>query len=73
LWQVVPGTGKVREIEVRTGQSDMAFTEIISGDIKDGDPVVIGQARQMPAASSDTTNPLGPPRFRGRSAAKNPG
>jgi HlyD family secretion protein len=73
LWQVVTGTGKVRPIEVRTGQSDMAFTEITSGDIQEGDEIVIGQPRQAAAASSDVNNPLAPPRFRSRNAAKNPG
>jgi HlyD family secretion protein len=72
LWEVVPGTSTVRPIEVRTGQSDMAVTEITSGDIEEGDEIVIGQAHQSPAAGSDMNNPLGPPRFR-RSAAKNPG
>lgn len=73
LWQVVSGTSKVRPIEVRTGQSDMAFTEITSGDIQEGDEIVIGQPRQAAAASSDVNNPLAPPRFRSRNAAKNPG
>jgi hypothetical protein len=51
----------------------MAFTEITSGDIQEGDEIVIGQPRQAAAAGSDVNNPLAPPRFRSRNAAKNPG
>ena len=64
LWTVVPGTGKLRSIEVQTGPSDMAFTEIVSGDVHEGDEIVVGEARQASAAPATTTNPLGPPQFR---------
>lgn len=72
LWTIVPETGKLRSIEVQTGPSDMAFTEIVSGDIKEGDEIVVGEARQAPAANTNTTNPLGPPQFRSnRNQSKN--
>jgi HlyD family secretion protein len=74
LWVVVPETGKLRPVEVQTGVSDFttSLTEIIGGDIHEGDEVVIGEVRQA-APSSDVTNPLAPPRFRGnRTQPKSP-
>jgi HlyD family secretion protein len=67
LWVVSPETDKLRPVEVQTGLSDFttSVTEITGGDIHEGDEIVIGENRQMPAANSDVTNPLGPPRFRG--------
>lgn len=71
VWQVVPGTATVRPVEIQTGPSDMAFTEITGGDLHEGDEIVVGGPRQA-APAGDVTNPLGPPRFRSRIAAKNP-
>lgn len=34
--------GKLNPVEIRTGRSDGAFTEVLSGEIKPGDEVVIG-------------------------------
>lgn len=76
LWVVAPGTDKLRPIDVQTGVSDFisSLTEITGGDLHEGDEIVLGENRQQAAASSsDVTNPLGPPRFRGnRSQSKNP-
>ncbi len=73
IWQVVPGTAKVRPIEIQTGLSDMAFTEVLSDDLHEGDEVVVGEARQTTSSSGDTTNPLGPPKFRAkRTESKSP-
>ena len=75
LWVVVPGTDKLRSVDVQLGVSDLvsSLTEITGGDIREGDEVVIGENRQQSAASSDVTNPLAPPRFRGsRPQPKNP-
>ena len=76
LWVVVPETEKLRAIDVQTGVSDFttSLTEITGGDLHEGDEIVIGENRQVPAATSgDVTNPLAPPRFRGnRSQPKNP-
>jgi HlyD family secretion protein len=38
-----PG-GKLRRVAVRTGISDGRFTQIVDGELKEGDPVVVGQA-----------------------------
>ncbi len=64
VWQVVPGTTDVRPIDVRTGLSDGAFTEITGGDLHEGDEVVVGGQQQV--ASSDVNNPFSPVRFRRR-------
>jgi HlyD family secretion protein len=75
VWVVVPGTDKLRPIDVQTGVSDFAtsLTEITGGDLHEGDEIVLGENRQAQAASSgDVTNPLAPPRFRGRPQSKNP-
>jgi HlyD family secretion protein len=74
LWQVVPGTAKVRLVEVQTGLSDGSFTEITSDELHEGDEVVVGEARQVAAAApSGEVNPFAPPRFRGnRPQAKGP-
>src|SRR3954468_300535 len=66
LWVVVPGTDKVRAIDVQTGVSDMisSLTEITGGGIHEGDEIVVGENHQASAASSDVPNPLAPPRFR---------
>ena len=75
LWVVVPGTDKLRPVEVQTGVSDFttSVTEITGGDLHEGDEIVVGENRQQAAANSDVTNPLAPPRFRGnRSQPKNP-
>jgi HlyD family secretion protein len=75
LWVVVPETNKLRPVDVQTGVSDFttSVTEIVGGDIHEGDEIVVGENRQVPAAGGDVTNPLAPPRFRGnRSQPKNP-
>jgi HlyD family secretion protein len=76
LWVVVPETEKLRAVDVQTGVSDFStsLTEITGGDLHEGDEIVIGENRQVPAATGgDVTNPLAPPRFRGnRSQPKNP-
>jgi HlyD family secretion protein len=68
LWVVVPETNKLRPVDVQTGVSDFttSVTEITGGDIHEGDEIVVGENRQVPAAGGgDVTNPLAPPRFRG--------
>ncbi len=67
LWVVVPGTDKLRPVEVQTGVSDFtaSLTEITGGDIHEGDEIVIGENHQAAAPAGDVTNPLAPPRFRG--------
>ncbi len=77
LWVVNPESKKLRPVEVQLGLSDSStsLTEITGGDIKEGDEIVTGENLQLQTGgSSDVTNPLAPPRFRGnRSQPKHPG
>lgn len=64
VWQVVEGTNKVRPVQIKIGASDLAFTEVLSDELQDGDEVVVGQVRQIAAAGGgDVANPFAPPRF----------
>ncbi|HVT28643.1 MAG TPA: efflux RND transporter periplasmic adaptor subunit [Lacipirellulaceae bacterium] len=66
LWEVVPGSTKVRPVQVETGESDLAFTEIVGGNLHEGDEIVVGEARRAEVSGGSVTNPLGPPQFRRR-------
>jgi HlyD family secretion protein len=70
LWEIVPGTAKLRPVTVQLGESDMAFTEIVTDHLHEGAEVVTGEVRQTSSSSGDVTNPLGPPRFRGSGRPK---
>lgn len=45
---------RLRAVPLRLGISDGKFTEVLSGDVKDGDPLVVG-AIEAPAGSSQST------------------
>jgi len=62
LW--VQDGGFVRPIKVRTGLSDGAMTEIVSGDVQEGAAVVVGEIRQN--GGDATTNPFTPQVFGGK-------
>lgn len=53
----------VRPVAIRTGLTDGAQTEVISGDLKIGDPVVIGSRRVT--KNDDAANPFTPKMFGG--------
>ncbi|HEX7272859.1 MAG TPA: efflux RND transporter periplasmic adaptor subunit [Casimicrobiaceae bacterium] len=55
----VLATGKLRVVPVQTGISDGRVTEIVAGDLKDGDAVVVG-AIENPAEGSQSTLRLRP-------------
>ena len=42
IW-IIGEDGKAKAIEVRLGLTDGSMTELISGDIKDGQDVIVGQ------------------------------
>jgi HlyD family secretion protein len=67
LWQVAADGTKLRPVEVQTGLSDLAFTEITTDQLHEGDEIVTGEARQgaAPTAGGEV-NPFAPPRFGGR-------
>jgi hypothetical protein len=56
----------VRPVRVRLGATDTVNTEVLSGELKEGDAVVLGEASaNAPAAGEDAKNPFAP-QFRGR-------
>src|SRR5206468_52140 len=59
-------SGKLKPLEVQIGLSDGVATEIIGGDIQEGDDVVTGEARPGAIATTGDVNPFAPPRFGGR-------
>jgi HlyD family secretion protein len=54
----------VKPVSVRIGLTDGTNTEIVSGDLAEGTPVVVGESRQASADASGTTNPFTPQLFR---------
>jgi HlyD family secretion protein len=56
---VLQADKKMKPVTVRTGITDGAFTEIVSGDLKEGDAVVTGMQGGTTATSSNLTAPPG--------------
>jgi HlyD family secretion protein len=54
---VLGSDGKMKPVRVRTGITDGAFTEVVSGDLKEGDRIVIGM--EGAAVRSDLPPPPG--------------
>jgi HlyD family secretion protein len=50
------GEGRLKLVQIRTGISDGRFTQVVSGEIKPGEEVVIGQATTR---SEQTSLPIG--------------
>lgn len=63
LW-VEDGVGLVRPVKVTTGSTDGQNTEIVAGDIHEGDAVVLGESRGGPATAAGG-NPFAPKMFGG--------
>jgi len=53
---VLDDSGKVKAVSVRTGLSDGSMTELLSGDLKQGDEIITGTAR----SASSAARPSGP-------------
>jgi HlyD family secretion protein len=49
IW-IIGEDGKAKAVDVRLGLTDGSMTELISGDIKDGQEVIVGQ-QAAPKAS----------------------
>jgi HlyD family secretion protein len=63
VWLLEPGN-KLRPVEIRTGITDGHYTEVVSGDLKEGDNVIIGLATSKvegppPPGSSNPMVPRG--------------
>ncbi len=56
IW-IVGEDGKARAVEVRLGLTDGSMTEIVSGDLKEGQEVIVGQQTAATAKSSGMPGP----------------
>ncbi len=59
---------KVYPVDVTIGLTDGLVSEVVSGDLEPGMEVVLGE--EVAEVSSETNNPLAPPRLRGKSKKK---
>jgi HlyD family secretion protein len=62
LW-VEDGDGFVRPVKVTIGPSDGVMTEVVAGEIHEGDAVVLGESRS--GGDGGSTNPFAPKMFGG--------
>jgi HlyD family secretion protein len=67
----VDDDGFARPIQVRTGLTDGTEVEIVSGELKEGTRVIIGEQRHEEGTTA-TKNPFLPSFFRGRGQKKSP-
>ncbi len=63
--------GFARPIAVQTGLTDGTEVEIVSGELKEGTRVIIGEQRHEEGTTA-TKNPFLPSFFRGRGSKKSP-
>jgi HlyD family secretion protein len=61
VWKVGPSGGLV-PVKVQTGITDYSYTQLIKGDVKDGDLLVTGEET---ASSTTGQSPMGAPRMGG--------
>jgi HlyD family secretion protein len=59
--------GQARAVPVTIGVTDGSFTELVSGELKEGDEVLVGIAREGAAAAPGGSNPASMLRMGGRS------
>ena len=59
VWRLAPGN-KIAPVPVKVGITDYSFTQLIDGDLKEGDVLVTGQQTTQ---QSEQQSPLGGPRF----------
>jgi HlyD family secretion protein len=59
VW-ILDQEGKPQPVSVEIGISDGAAVEIVSGDLKEGDPVIIGQGNSVSLPSNQQVNPFAP-------------
>src|SRR5262245_38059220 len=66
LW--VEDEGFVRPVKVKIGPSDGVMTEIVAGEIQEGDAIVLGESRAN--GDNGSTNPFAPKMFGGGGGKK---
>jgi HlyD family secretion protein len=59
---------KVYPVDVLIGLTDGLQSEVVGGELKPGMELVLGE--ELAEVSTETNNPLAPPRFRGKSKSK---
>jgi len=59
LW-ILDQQGKPQPVPVQIGISDGSSVEIVSGDLKEGDPVIIGQGNSVTLPNNQQVNPFAP-------------
>ena len=57
-WLLVLRDGKATPISVRLGLDDGAYTEVVAGDLKLGDEVIIGKGDGAPEKTTDARFPM---------------
>jgi HlyD family secretion protein len=64
VYEPPAGKGEPKSVEIRTGITDGRFTQVTSGDLKSGDPVIIGlaTAKASTAGAPPGAGPGGPRR-----------
>jgi len=61
VWKLLPDK-QLEPVQVTLGVTDFTFTELVSGNISQGDDLIIGQsANKATTAQSQTRNPVGGP------------
>jgi HlyD family secretion protein len=63
VWVTTVDGEHVRPLKLKLGLSDSVVTEVVEGDLADGQRVVIGDAQPTAAAPEATTNPFAPPQW----------
>ncbi len=65
VW-ILDSKGKLKPVFVRTGMNDGKYTEILSGEIKDGDQIVMGADASGDQSGTQGRSPFGEQRGGGR-------
>jgi HlyD family secretion protein len=58
----IEGGGKLTPVSVRTGLDDGTYAEMLSGDLKSGDSVVVDEARSGVSSTGASSSSLRFPR-----------
>ena len=61
IWVLDNGT--LKQVAVKLGIGDDSFTEILEGDVKEGQNVVVGETIPLTAIKGQQKVPWGRPRF----------
>lgn len=54
---VLAPDGQLRQVALKTGLSDANYIEVVSGDLKEGEQVVVGMSGQAATSTSPAAQP----------------